>query len=194
LGVHAEARAAAILQIDNTDPNRPVLLGARNVYIDGAYYDVAFEEGTCVALYDGCDDAADAPFPDTPTTEAAAQALLDQVFVDGPLGQFDSDPDLTYGCESTDLCHILIPVLLPPLYFYGVTALNFDAAFGRPDLILDTVSASGDALFVDSAVSNDRVHATFRPSQPLPEPDTSALFSLAIALMGWARYRRTRRP
>jgi hypothetical protein len=39
----------------------------------------------------------------------ASQALLDQVFVDGESGAFDSDPALTYGCDFPFSCLTFVP-------------------------------------------------------------------------------------
>ena len=46
-----------------------ILLGAEGVNVGGTLYDVEFVDGTCIALFDGCDLAAD---DFTFTTQAAA--------------------------------------------------------------------------------------------------------------------------
>ena len=64
------------------------LVGASGVDVDGTLYDVEFVDGTCVDLFNGCDESSDFMF----TTEAAAlmasQALLDQVLIN--IGQKES--------------------------------------------------------------------------------------------------------
>jgi hypothetical protein len=69
-----------------------ILTGATNVDVGGSFYDVVFVDGTCAAVFNGCDDPTDFIFPTSATAVAASQALIDQVFLDGPLGQFDSNP------------------------------------------------------------------------------------------------------
>ena len=86
------------------------LLGASGVYIGGSRYDVNFVDGTCIDLFAGCDDGGDFDFNTPWQGHDAAQALIDQVFVDGPAGMFNSNPELTVGCEgSSTICRIIIP-------------------------------------------------------------------------------------
>jgi len=73
------------------------LFGASGVIVDGIAYDVQFLEGTCIDLYDGCEDFT---FQTAAAAEAASQALIDQVFLDGPQGAFDTNPGLTNGIDS----------------------------------------------------------------------------------------------
>ncbi len=86
------------------------LLGASGVIVDGRSYNVQFLDGTCIALYHGCDDVSDFTFQTAVAAREASQALLDQVFLDGSFA-FDSQPELTRGCELNffKLCFILTP-------------------------------------------------------------------------------------
>lgn len=86
------------------------LLGASGVIVDGSSYNVQFLDGTCIALYHGCDDVSDFTFQTAVAAREASQALLDQVFLDGAFA-FDSQPELTRGCELNlfKLCFILTP-------------------------------------------------------------------------------------
>lgn len=95
------------------------LTGATGVDVDGVLYDVAFRDGTCIDLFDGCDSPDDFAFqrPDGATSLpddvlAAGNALIEQVLIDGPDGAFDSDPQLTLGCEEggPSDCQIAIPI------------------------------------------------------------------------------------
>ena len=74
--------------------------------MDGNLYDVQFLDGTCIGLYNGCDEISDFTFQTQSSAALASQALLDQVFLDGPLGNFDSDPTLTFGCSSFYECEV----------------------------------------------------------------------------------------
>ena len=82
------------------------LLGASGVIVDGSLYDVEFADGTCIALYDGCDETSDFTFTDLASAVLASQALLDQVFLDGPSGNFDTQPALTTGCGTSRECYM----------------------------------------------------------------------------------------
>ncbi len=65
-----------------------ILTGAKGVDVGGTLYDVEFMDGTCVALFNGCDNpATDLTFTTQADALAASQALLDQVFLDGGPGQ-----------------------------------------------------------------------------------------------------------
>jgi hypothetical protein len=86
------------------------LHGASNVLVDGSLYNVQFRDGTCVDLYNGCDDASDFTFQTLASATLASQALLDQVFVDGASGNFSSSPDLTFSCgPDPSYCFVFTP-------------------------------------------------------------------------------------
>jgi len=90
-----------------------VLYGATGVSVNGTLYDVSFVDGTCIGLFSGCDSQLDFPFSSAAAAVAASQALLEQVFLDGPLGAFDSNPTLTRGCEAAfqiGVCSVFTPV------------------------------------------------------------------------------------
>ena len=88
-----------------------ILTGATGVDVDGTLYDVEFVDGTCVALFDGCDSVTDFTFSSEADALAASQALLDQVFLDTAQGDFDADPGLTSGCINTTfgVCEVWTP-------------------------------------------------------------------------------------
>src|SRR5262245_6455581 len=75
------------------------LMGATGVDVQGTSYDVAFGDGTCNSLFNGCTQFA---FTDASSALAASSALLDQVFIDSASYAFDSRPDLTNGCLYND--------------------------------------------------------------------------------------------
>ena len=77
-----------------------ILQGATGVTVGGALYDVELLNGSCPALFSGCDAASDFQFQTSGAATLAAQALLDQVFLDGPQGMFDSLPLMNSGCAA----------------------------------------------------------------------------------------------
>ena len=101
--------AAPMLVIDNIGLF-PILTGARNVLVDGALYDVDFKRGTCIDLFSGCDDPSDFLFR-TPSEAVAAATALSNLVLDGVAGNFDSEPNLTEGCDFPPLttCAIITP-------------------------------------------------------------------------------------
>jgi hypothetical protein len=102
---------AAVIFITEKDANGTVtsLLGADNVEVNGLFYNVRFLDGTCIALFNGCDDRTDFVFNTVDTATAASEALLAQVFVNGIMGNFDSSPWLTSGCGGFDVCITATP-------------------------------------------------------------------------------------
>ncbi len=93
-----------------------ILTGASGVNVNGTLYDVAFREGTCADLFSGCDQNSDFIFSN-PSNDGtllgnAMLALLEQVLIDSPLGAFDSNPALTYGCYVASECRIISPLFV----------------------------------------------------------------------------------
>lgn len=88
---------AATLIVDSNG----ILTGATGVNVNGSLFDVQFFD----------DILLDNPSVDAVFANAAGQALLSQVFVDGAQGNFDSNPGLTAGCApvSGSLCETIIP-------------------------------------------------------------------------------------
>ena len=106
------------------------LIGARNVDVGGVLYDVSFESLSCVELFDGCDEASDFAFSTFQDARAASIALNNQVFFDGPLGDFDSNPELTRGItRSRGIMATIFGFSETP---GGVDYSNFENGNGTP--------------------------------------------------------------
>lgn len=85
------------------------LTGATGVDVGGTLYDVEFRDGSCKALFGGCDSSDDFAFTALADALAASQALLDQVFIVSATGDFSSSPDATIGCENAFYCAAVTP-------------------------------------------------------------------------------------
>jgi hypothetical protein len=158
------------------------LMGASGVDVNGALYDVEFIEGTCIALYSGCDEVSDFPFQTEDDARDAAQALLDQVFIDGVYGQFDTIPTLTYGCSYLTNCYAIYPVALhsDDRLFKYMRAGNWDA----PDF--DNVGVGNRYRIKNSSADAPIVYAVW---SVIPEPGTGLLVGLGLVAL-CARGRR----
>ncbi len=166
-----------------------ILTGAKNVSVGGSFYDVTFVDGTCAAVFDGCDDPADFIFPTSTTAVAASQALLDQVFLDGPLGQFDSNPNLTFGCSGTFVCQVLTPFLVSGTNMFAGDAENFDTSGFGTD-----AAGSISTVNADLSQTGGKVFAkwTAAAATPVPEPASLTLVGLGLATVAASRRRRQR--
>ena len=172
---------AALLQVDAGGE----LTGATGVVVGGATYDVTFVEGTCISVFTGCNEPADFPFgTDGLTALHAAQALLDQVFIDGPAGPFDTQPARTFGCEGEGVCAALTP--------FGSVAHDSDAVALNIFLeSADTVLLQND-FTGDTAGDAEAVWARWSPAvQAVPEPSAFACLGVGLLALAWARRRRT---
>lgn len=106
---------AAIFSINNDCLASPILnvqdgklLGASGVVIKDKSYDVSFVDGSCNSLFGGCNKSL-FTFSSYQEANTAALALSTQVFIDSPLGNFDSQANLTNGCQDPAYCAILTP-------------------------------------------------------------------------------------
>src|SRR6056297_1647524 len=101
------------------------LIGASGVEVNGALFDVTFQDGSCASLYDGCKPEL-LTFSTQDGAIAASRALLDQVFVNTRDGRFDDDPSLTRGCFANLYCEILTMFDISDSLFAAGIAQNQD--------------------------------------------------------------------
>lgn len=174
VGVSAGAGLAATLTIDATGQ----LTGATDVTVEGSLYDLTFAHGSCAGLFMGCDDAADFIFPTAGQAISAAQALLDQVLIDGPLGQFDSHPELVAGISihPRGPSRILIPygdifTWLGTQYVNGYEAVNGDAT--QTDEVRSFTAVLARVYAVEQTGLYSGVYARWTAALPDPDPTPS---------------------
>lgn len=182
LGLQATAASAAVLNISATGQ----LMGASNVNVNGTLYDVQFLEGSCVSLLDGCDNLDDFVFKTYSDGMAASQALLDQVFLDGPDGLFDSDPRLTNGVSNIVNARVFtfFAELLTDGYLGRIsTAYNYRPASGSDSIGTNSLGAGT----YDTSISDKDVNAiwTAAPATvPVPAGGVLLLSGLGAFALG----------
>ena len=165
------------------------LTGASGIYVNGAFYDVIFRDGTCFALFNGCNEPSDFTFADTTAALAAADALQSQVFLDSAAGAFDSQPFLTNGCESPTACTTDIP--RDALNESVQSAFFFNVDRDTDIVDMDRIGLLGRSIFFDSTLIPSETYAIFTPS-PIPEAPTFLLTAVALGILG-VRAKRMRR-
>lgn len=184
----ASAASAATLIVNGSG----ILTGATGVNVGGTLYDVAFVEGTCIALFGGCDSVNDFDFTTEADAVAASQALLDQVFLDAAQGEFNADPGLTSGCINTTfgVCEVWTPFGFGELA--GESGVLIGAAENDAALGFDTVFVRVGSPDTDSSTSDEVVFARWTPSAvpDVPEPASLTLLGLGIAGIGVRRWRQ----
>ena len=176
--------SAATLIVDSNG----ILTGATGVDVGGTLYDVQFVDSTCAVAFGVC-EVSSFPFTTQADAVAAAQALLDQVFLDGPLGQFDSQAGLTFGCAlAAGSCLSLVPYYAFGGGVQAAGASNHSVGVPLADSVSGTWSfgASGDM-----SANNVAVIARFTAiSSAVPEPATWAMMLFGFGAIGFSMRRR----
>jgi hypothetical protein len=175
------------------------LTGAIGVAVDGILYDVTFQDGTCIALFSGCDENSDFAFQTRDAALLASGALRDQVF--GGFfasGVYDDDPELVQGISSNEYGAIITPFRAWDTSkgtladFFGLKNYASDY-YGLAD------SASNNQRLISWDSSGHRyVYAVWVPASvsersiaPVSEPSIIALFALGIAGFWFPRRRQS---
>ena len=175
--------AASAVVLDVVDGK---LRGASDVDVDGVFYDVGFADGLFADIFGPAPEFVASSFFDT---RKFSEALLASVLVDGPLGNFDSQPDLVFGCPDPSYCTIETPFAVSSIFPYTVSAgsatnLNIDS-----DTSTDNLRRPG----TQSTVGRTRVFAVWTEAAiiaPVPEPGSFSLLALGLVSLIWNRSRR----
>ena len=168
------AANAALLQVNGSGQ----LTGATGVDVGGVSYDVSFIDGTCTSVYGSCMDSS-FTFNSSAQGLLAATALLDQVFVNSPLGAFHDNPSLTFGCTGPGECYALVPYYSFSGGYGGTYALNRTT--------FDSTGGFGGGSETDLSNSPGFVHDKYAlSSSPVPEPGTWATMLLGFGAIGFA--------
>jgi predicted heme/steroid binding protein len=182
------------------------LTGAIGVAVDGILYDVTFQDGTCVALFSGCDESSDFAFQTGAAANQASQALMDQVF-GGPVfgeGYYDTRGEDGWGYGDFTQVYYVTPHAavvssFGTIYLSSSRFLNYDGPIecgtwseNAPCWAVDDNSAlqAGNA----GLQSNVRFAVWTKSSSlstSVPEPSIIALFALGLAGLGFARRRQS---
>lgn len=163
------------------------LMGASGVNVGGSVFDVSFMDGSCVDHHNGCDDPLDFTFSNLAQASAAAQALLDQVFLSTAQGDFDNQPLLTYGCGAASVCRTLTAYARTGGTALTAASVNLTDVDAIADRSVTAGHGLGAARGLNWAVWTPVPIATAQLSA-VPLPAGGLL--LATGLLGFAALRR----
>ena len=178
-----------------------ILMGASDVDVNGALYDVRFLDGTCEDLFNGCNDNSDFtfsnPLNDGTQINTAMTALLEQVFLDTPLGAFDTNPALINGCILSIQCTAQTPLFVNvPGNGLGITAaVNRNVVLNAQANSADHITAGGGQRSYDTTnnvqfnpAADGIVYAIWSDATVVPVPPALWLFSTGLlGLIGIAK-------
>ena len=161
------------------------LLGASGVDVGGTIYDVEFVRGSCIDLFNGCNEDADFVFNSGAHAALASQALLDQVLIDSALGLFDTQPTevAAVGCPILDgtglfACYRLTPFSQTPF----TTDVHTSASLNYVNNMSDHVETGAVKSVFDTGVS-------WAVWTPVPEPGTAVLMGLGLLGLSVRKHR-----
>lgn len=162
-----------------------ILTGATGVNVAGTLYNVEFVDGTCIALFSGCDQTTDFTFKTQANALLASQALLNQVFLNSTLGSFDTGPNLTQGCTNAFVCNGGTP--------FQLTSTNIVSTYNYVNL--SNLSDQTQCCSTFTNVFNSGAFPTFTyarwtPAATVPELSTLPLFGLGFGALVLWNYRR----
>lgn len=184
--------AQAVKIMDSTGQ----LTGATDISVNGLLYDVEFIDGTCIDLYNGCDNSLlDFPFHSISSANAASQALLDQVFIDDSTSLFDSNSSLTRGCIPNNFgqCSVYTPYAFDTSRVAVSVATNYSFSSFLPGLI-DHTRATSVGRAEDLSTNRDSSFTVFAvwtphiPVTPITLPGT--LILLVSGILGMMTLKR----
>ena len=149
-----------------------LLVGAQNIDVNGELYDVHFVDGTCAEVYgDGitCDPST-FPFSTKSESDAAVNALLNQVFVP-PFDYYDEHPEDIRGCGGSALpygynCAIHLAYDVDPGLVVISHVTNFAESSGYNDRASSAIGTSRRYLPADWSQQSQIVWSTWTESAP----------------------------
>jgi len=154
--------------------------GAYDLVVDGVIYDVAFEPGSCIGVFDGCDEPSDFTFSTEAEAILARDALLALLET---YPAFDNDPTFGNGCSSTSLCQFFV--------LHGTAAGNILHAFFGNYQLFNTTGVTTNPISTSAVLSGSATYTKWTEIGVVPLPASALL--LVFAMGGLAAVGRSRK-
>lgn len=158
------------------------LTGIDNLLVSGTQYNVAFQQGTCTALFGGCDANSDFTF----TTQTNASAATDAILAAIAGTAFDTNNSLIAGCGDVAQCAIFVP--------YSVSAGGLVSLEGAYNNNTSADGSLAGALYANAEAGNGAhlyaLFSTTRLTAAVPEPATWAMMLIGFCGIGVASRRQ----
>lgn len=183
LGLSVTPAFAAALQVDESGK----LTGAKDVSVNGNLYDVEFAAGTFQSVFGSQQNYV----MDLEFGRAATNALFEQVFIDGEFGMFDSDPNLTSGCEgisTSNYCGVMTPYALG--LRRGVFSVWTIFTNNHDEDVNDNFAFLTWIDYNSSMSYTDQTWARWSVASSVPEPSNYAMMMLGLFSVILIAYRR----
>jgi hypothetical protein len=210
-GFHVNATIIDVTNSQYLGADGGPLTGAHGVSVGEVLYDVTFQDGTCVALFSGCDESSDFAFKTAGAAGLASKALMNQVFGGDSFGSGFYDTADENGWAYGD--HFYATYVTP----YATLMNNGTMSVIATDFINSSEFKICDGMCIDpgddrvtvyqmrynqpnderlmAGLEVDIVYAVWdlatSSSKSVPEPSIIALFALGFAGLGFARRRQS---
>lgn len=156
-----------------------LLTGATGVNVNGSWYDVSFQDGSCDSLFSNCTISA-FMFQNSTDAFAASNALLDQVLV----GAYDDLSSDIFGCYVDGIyCSVMTPYNRSTQDAYVANAYNLASG---TDLVFTGTMPPGSA---STGFMNNTVFAVWTVAE-VPVPAAAWLFGSALVGLAGAAGRK----
>ncbi|MBL4631150.1 MAG: PEP-CTERM sorting domain-containing protein [Paraglaciecola sp.] len=159
--------ANAGLIIDSTG----IVTGAEDVLVGDSFYNVVFVDGTCIEIFEGCDDISDFTVSNIAVSANSALAALFKESVESNLITYS---DVTGCVSSFNVCNVLTFLEFPVGYYNTARVISFSVGndIARESNINITSDITGQA-------GRTSVYAKWT-LVTVTEPTTLAIFALGL--------------
>ncbi|WP_101760519.1 hypothetical protein [Oceanicoccus sp. KOV_DT_Chl] len=162
-----------------TDSNGQIY-GAEGIEVNNSFYSIRLSEGSCIDIFNGCDQVTDFTFHTFDEAMLASQALVDQLFI----GAWDRTDDSLLGCDDEFYCGLLTVYNPYDGHFFSLLALHGVSAIGNG------VGDHSAYAAWDTTYEDKYVFVIWSHTQPAMVPVPAAIWLFGSAMIGLVSIKR----